>query len=426
MALPQDSKTFKSGELEPFDLFFFTELQGRRICAGSVRKRIGKVSDLVFNVAEPFPVASGILITHGWGKPNEFIPWEKVVKVDDDALFVQPEEGPYPPLVKGAGQILADEDLMGRTIFDMDDRRVEVVNDIHLLASRGKMLLVHVDTSFNGFLRKWGLGKLGWIKDKLISWKYVQPLSIEEATATDAVKLSVARKQIRDLPGEDIADALEELSGQEQTAVFSSLDSEKAAEALVHAEPRAQRQLIANLRKERARTILTEMSVPQLAGLFSVLPHDQVTTLMELLPKEEADRIRGITSHEESTARAAMSSEYLAVDGGIRVGDLLTEIRTSQRPHGSISYIYIVTSDKQLRGVVDLRDLVLANNDTPLEALMSSPVVSIQEDDSLDDVAELFAKYHYRMIPIVDAEDKLLGVIQYNDIMKGLVTRPIL
>jgi CBS domain-containing protein/sporulation protein YlmC with PRC-barrel domain len=425
MTLSQDPKQLKNGEAEPFDLIFFAELQGRRICAGSVKKKVGNVSDLVFKVAEPFPVAAGILVTHGWGKPNEFIPWEKVVKVDDDALFVQPVEGVYPPLVKEAGQILVDEDLIGKTIFDMDDRRVEVVNDIHLLSSRGKMLLVHVDTSFNGFLRKWGLGKLTWIKDQLISWKYVQPLSVEEATTTDAVKLSVARKQIRDLPGEDLADALEELSGQEQTAVFSSLDSEKAAEALVHAEPRAQRQLIANLRKERARTILTEMSVPQLAGLFSVLPHDQVTTLMELLPKEDAARIRGITSQEESTARAAMSSEYLAVDGGILVGDLLAEIRASHRAHESISYIYIVGPDKQLKGVVDLRDLVLAGNESTLEALMSSPVVSIQEDDPLDDLAELFAKYHYRMIPVVDAEDKLLGVIHYNDIMKGLVTRPI-
>jgi len=425
MALSQDPRPVKNGEAEPFELVYFTQLQGRRICAGSVRKRIGKVTDLVFNVAEPFPVASGVLISHGWGKPNEFIPWEKVLKIDDDALFVQPGDAPYPPLVKGSGQILADEDLMGRTIFDMDDRRVEVVNDIHLLASRGKMLLVHVDSSFNGFLRKWGLGKLGWIKDQLISWKYVQPLSIEEATATDAVRLSVARKQIRDLPGEDIADALEELSGQEQTAVFSSLDSEKAAEALVHAEPRAQRQLIANLRKEKARTILTELSVPQLAGLFSVLPHDQVTSLMELLPKEEAARIRGITSQEDSNARAAMSADFIAVQGGMRVGNLLAEIRNSQRQHESISYIYVVGSDGQIRGVVDLRDVVLAGDDTALEALMNSSVVSIEGDDSLDDVAELFAKYHYRMIPIVDPEDRILGVIHYNDIMKGLVTRPI-
>ena len=65
--------------------------------------------------------------------------------------------------------------------------------------------------------------------------------------------------------------------------MFSALDSEKAAETLMEAEPRAQRQIIANLRQERARTILSEMSVPQLADLFSVLPHDDMVELMALL-----------------------------------------------------------------------------------------------------------------------------------------------
>ncbi|HYY29275.1 MAG TPA: hypothetical protein VE860_15085 [Chthoniobacterales bacterium] len=68
-----------------------------------------------------------------------------------------------------------------------------------------------------------------------------------------------------------------------QHAVFSALDSEQAAEVLLEAEPRAQRQLIANVRRERARMILSEMSVPQLADLFSVLPHDQMNNLMNLL-----------------------------------------------------------------------------------------------------------------------------------------------
>src|SRR5208283_5574133 len=102
------------------------------------------------------------------------------------------------------------------------------------------------------------------LKDRFISWRYVQPLSLEDAVATDTVSLSITRAQIGELPSEDLADALEELSGKEQQAVFSALDSEKAAETLMEAEPRAQRQIIANLRQERARTILREMSVPQL------------------------------------------------------------------------------------------------------------------------------------------------------------------
>jgi len=128
--------------------------------------------------------------------------WNKVTRIEDDAIFIVPAEGgqPYPPFVDQKGWILLNDHLMGRTVFDMDGRRVEVVNDVHLLASQGRMLLVHVDTSFNGFLRKWGLGRLAWGKDQLISWRYVQPLSMEDVGTTDAVTLSVTRKQIKRTP----------------------------------------------------------------------------------------------------------------------------------------------------------------------------------------------------------------------------------
>ena len=142
---------------------------------------------------------------------------------------------------------MVDKHLMGRTILDIDGRRIEVVNDVRFLESHGRLLLVDVDLSFNGFLRRWGLGRVTWVKDRLISWKYVQPLSLEDAMPTDRLKLSVTRSQLQDLPGEDLADALEELSGTEQQALFSALEPDKAAETLSEAEPRAQRQIIEDL-----------------------------------------------------------------------------------------------------------------------------------------------------------------------------------
>jgi len=72
-----------------------------------------------------------------------------------------------------------------------------------------------------------------------------------------------------------------------------------------------------------------------------------------------------------------------------------------------------------LLGVVDLRDLVLAGEETPLSEIMSSPVVAAQESDLRDDLEKMFEKYGYGMIPVVDEQDRLLGVIRYNDIMKG-------
>ncbi|MGA2068614.1 MAG: CBS domain-containing protein [Thermoguttaceae bacterium] len=405
----------------------FSELLGRPVSAGKIKDRVGKLSDLVFRLAEPYPEAVGIYLEHGWGKPTEFIPWERVVKIDQDAIFVQPPPGGghYPPFIDEPGWIMLNEHLMGKTILDMDGRRTEVVNDVHLLESKGRMIIAHVDISFNGFLRKWGLGRLGRLtRDRFISWRYVQPLSLEDAVASDTVSLSITRAQIKELPSEDLADALEELSGKEQQAVFSALDSEKAAETLMEAEPRAQRQIIANLRQERARTILGEMSVPQLADLLSVLPHEDKTELVALLPPEVARRIETILSEREATAGALMSSACVTMTKETRVGEALRHLRTSNLDHDVVSYIYVVGEpDKLLLGVVDLRELVLARDETPLGELMVAPVVAAETDDLRKDLEELFAKYHYRMVPVVDRGDHLQGVIHYKDIMKGLVAR---
>ncbi len=325
----------------------------------------------------------------------------------------------YPPFVDQPGWILLDNHLMGRTILDMDGRRIEVVNDVHLLEAKGRMLLIHVDTSFNGFLRRWGLGRIQGIKEDLISWKYVQPLSLEDAVATDKVSLSVTRRQLKELPSEDLADALEELTGNEQEALFSALDSEKAADTLMEAEPRAQRQLIATLRKERARQIFSEMTIPQLANLFSVLPHDDTAELMQLLPSESVRRIKAILSEREAKARDLMTAEFVTFPKEARAGEVLQAIRRSGRDPQQVSYIYVVApEDKLLQGVVDLRELVLAVDDQNLAELMASPVVSADEVDTQEDIAEIFSKYHYRMIPVVDTQDHILGVIRHKDIMK--------
>ncbi len=192
----------------------------------------------------------------------------------------------------------------------------------------------------------------------------------------------------------------------------------------MEAEPRAQRQIIANLRQERARTILTEMSTAQLVDLFAVLPHDDKMELLALLPKDQAAKVETILSEREVTAGALMSAGCVTMPKQTPVGDALRQLRHSQFDHDMVSYIYVTADpERMLLGVVDLRELVLAPDEATLGDLMASPVVTAEADDLKDDLAELFAKYHYRMIPVVNAKNCLLGVIHYNDIMKGFLPR---
>jgi CBS domain-containing protein len=407
-----------------YQFYYLSELIKRPICIDRVENKIGKLTDLVLSLSEPYPEAVGIYIEHGWGKPTTFIPWEKVICLREDAIIIRPpDNSAYPSFVDQAGWILLDKHLIGRTVVDMDDRRTEVVNDIHLLMSKERFFLVHVDISFAGHLKRWGLGKLKWIKEDLISWKFVQPLSVEDVVAKDKVCLSVTKNQLTNLPGEDLADILEELPEEEQQALLLGLDSEKAAEALAEAEPRAQRQIIANIRQERARMIFSEMSVPQLAALFSVLPYDEVSRLINLLDKEQAERIRSILSERETTASKLASSEFLAVKKEVRVSDALNRVQHSGLECHNISYLYVVDDDgHKLLGIVDLRELIISDQNKMLAQIMISPVVTAEQDNNPDDLAELFAKYHYRMIPVVDSADNILGVILYNDVMKNTTT----
>ena len=409
---------------QDYRFLFFSELLKRKVCAGNINNKIGVLSDLVFNLSEHYPEAVGIYLEFGWGKPTQFIPWDKVIKIENDAIFVKPPETDvYPPFVDQKGWILVNQHFMGRTILDMDGRRIEVVNDVHLLESKGRMIIVHVDISFNGFLRKWHLGKMRLLKDQLISWKFVQPLSLEDSASGDTVSLSQTKAMVKDLPSEDLADALEQLSGREQQAFFSALDSEAAADALVEAEPRAQRQIIASLRSERARTILSEMSVPQLADLFSVLSREHVVGLMALLPEDAIQRINLILAEREGTAKALMSSDYLKAHPADLVGEVLKKTRNPNLERAVISYIYIVDDDSELLvGVVDIRDLMLAPDNVNIGSIMTSPVVTAEVDDTREDLADIFAKYFYRMIPVV-SDDQLLGVVHYKDVIKGLIIR---
>jgi magnesium transporter len=106
------------------------------------------------------------------------------------------------------------------------------------------------------------------------------------------------------------------------------------------------------------------------------------------------------------------------------VGDVLEEVRRSGRASHAISYIYVVEGEERLLvGVVDVRDLVLAADDAAIGDIMTSPVIAADQDILRDDLRELFAKYHYRLLPVVDARDHLKGVVRYNEIMKGVVTR---
>jgi len=165
--------------------------------------------------------------------------------------------------------------------------------------------------------------------------------------------------------------------------------------------------------------VLTKLSVPQIADLFSHLSHEKVTEMMKCLPAARATRVNIVMTHPDVLASSLMSDRFLAFTKEARVSEVLTALRATPCDRRNISYIYLVADrDKTLVGLVDLRDLVTAQPEASLGELMIAPVVTADRDALREDLAESFIKYRFRMLPVVDTHDHLLGVVRYKDLMK--------
>jgi magnesium transporter len=118
-------------------------------------------------------------------------------------------------------------------------------------------------------------------------------------------------------------------------------------------------------------------------------------------------------------AATLMSDRFLAFTKETKVSEVLATLRSTRPDRRNISYIYLVADrEKSLVGLVDLRDLVTAQPDARLGDLMITPVVTADRDALREDLVESFTKYQFRMLPVVDVHDHLLGVVRYKDLMK--------
>ncbi len=389
---------------------------------------IGKIKDIAVKINEGhYPEATHIVVSRPWGHPDLLIPWSKVSDISERQAVVDISENleNFAAAPGGADDlILVNEKIMDKKIIDMEDREVEVVYDIQLVSAEGKLYLTHVDASQSGLLRRIKLGFLNKLlygkkeSPDLMPWNYVH-VPADLGRLKGQVRLSVQKEKLKDIHPADLADIIEELGHEERMEIFNGLDTEKAADTLEEIEPRVQRQLIKSIRRERIGEIFKSMTSAQLADLFSILPNEESNRFIETLDSEKARKVRTILSQREETVASLVSRTYVALPGEITVAEALARYRREAIDRAVIMYTYVVGEDDTLLGVLDVRELIQADPVALLKDVMVKNPVTVEPDDAKDDVIALFKKYYFRALPVVDAQDRLIGIIRLKDIFIG-------
>jgi magnesium transporter len=404
---------------------YFSRLLDRRVLKADGRP-LGKLSDMKVQLAELFPRISSVVIKPRRQKKLLELDWAEVDFLNGTKLVLRPgAEDRLHPLTVGGSELLLREELLDKQVVDTFGAKIERVNDIHLLVVNKDLHIVHVDYGFRGLLRRlsWLKGVDAFtnfffsyqIKEKLISWKYIQPLVSDLRTTN--LKLNVAGSNVRDLHPSDLADILEELDRANQDRLFKSLDVETAAETLEEVEPKLQVSLIESAPVEHASDILEEMAPDEATDLLADLSVEKQQNLIRTMEKPSRDALVELLRHKEGTAGSLMTKDFISVDMEKTIGQAIERFRQTTYPLDSVAYIYVTDKDQRLLGVSTLRHLIICDRNTPVSEFMNPRLVTVEPDEDIEEVVKLFKKYKFMALPVVDQEKRLQGVITLKDII---------
>ena len=217
----------------------------------------------------------------------------------------------------------------------------------------------------------------------------------------------------------DLAQVFTELGEKDRVAAFSLLierNSKLAMEALSELGPEGGAALLADRSPEEIASLLHDLPSDDAAAIIDNLPEPLSASVLELIEKRPGDEVGDLLEYEEQTAGRIMNPKVFALSEDMTAAESITTLQGS-RDVEMVFYLYVVDARRHLVGVVSLRRLLLVPPPTPLKRIMTTDLTSVRTDTDQEEVARLVASYNLLAIPVVDEENKLVGVITVDDVI---------
>ncbi len=223
-------------------------------------------------------------------------------------------------------------------------------------------------------------------------------------------------KEILDEMNEqDIAELFMELEERDLTLIYRLLNKELAAEVFVNMEPEYQEQLIRAFSDTELREVLDELYVDDAVDLIEEMPATLVKRILKHTDPDTRKSINEILKYPEDSAGSLMTIEYVDLKRGMTVADAFTRIRRTGVDKETIYTCYVTDSKRKLKGYVTVKDLLLADESAEIREVMEDNVISVTTYEDKEVVADIFQKYDLVVLPVVDGENRLVGIITVDD-----------
>lgn len=239
-------------------------------------------------------------------------------------------------------------------------------------------------------------------------------INIADFGVTD---LNELKWDLNHLPAVDVGDYITNLSRKQRAIAFRLLNKNRAIDVFEYLPPEVQEQLINSLHDVQVAQILEAMSPDERAELFDELPAKVVKRLLHSLSPQQRQVTATILGYPEGTAGRVMTTEYVRLQEGLTVREVLNKIRCQDKDKETIYYAYVTDRNRKLVSVVSLRQLLFSYPDALLRDIAAAKVIRTTTDTPQREVAQIMKRYDLIALPVVDKEDRLVGIVTIDDVV---------
>ena len=216
----------------------------------------------------------------------------------------------------------------------------------------------------------------------------------------------------------DVAGLFRGLEEKQIPLLFRLLPKELAAETFVEMEPDDQELLIRGFSDNELKEVLDELYVDDAADLVEEMPANVVKRILKAADPEMRSSINQILRYPDNSAGSIMTTEYVSLRPNMTVGEAILRIRRQGVDKETIYTCYVIDNDRTLLGLVTVKDLLLCDDDeTKINDIMVTNLISVTTQTDQEEVARMFSKYNFLALPVVDGENRMVGIVTFDDAM---------
>lgn len=379
-------------------------------------ERLGRVDDLIVRLdGDEYPPVSGAVATVA-GR-QVFVPTRSIETIEHGCVSLRADQLDLQHFRRRPSEVLLEKDVLDRQVINVDGARLVRANEIELSRIEGWYRVVGVDVSMRGLLRRIVPRALaGQIAaGDFLDWASLEPFTGHVPT----VRLRVPHPKLARLHPAQLADLVEAASHREGEEIIAAVaeDPELEADLFEELEEQHQREFVEDRTDDEVAQLLARMEADDAADLVLQLPEDRRDAVIALLSPAHTRRIRTLLGYDPATAGGLMSPEFLCLYNEATREEVLDRVARSRVHPDVAGWVYAMNLRRRLHGGVRLVDVLRAAEGARLGELVA-PIQTVAADADLEEVARLMTDFDLTVVPVVDADQSLVGVITVDDVLE--------